>query len=140
MIRKFEKNDINDIMRIWKNENIKAHSFIPKEYWENNYNYVKGILPNAEIYAYLIKENIVGFIGLSQNFIEGIFVDANNQCNGIGTLLLNKVKENRNVLSLNVYKNNKNAIKFYEKNNFKIIDEKIDKNTNEIEYTMTWNK
>lgn len=140
MIRKFEKNDINDIMRIWKNENIKAHSFIPKEYWENNYNYVKGILPNAEIYVYLIKENIVGFIGLSQNFIEGIFVDANNQCNGIGTLLLNKVKENRNVLSLNVYKNNKNAIKFYEKNNFKIIDEKIDKNTNEIEYTMTWNK
>ncbi len=138
MIRKFEKNDINDIMRIWKNENIKAHSFIPKEYWENNYNYVKGILPNAEIYVYLIKENIVGFIGLSQNFIEGIFVDANNQCNGIGTLLLNKVKENRNVLSLNVYKNNKNAIKFYEKNNFKIIDEKIDKNTNEIEYTMTW--
>ena len=127
MIRKFEKNDINDIMRIWKNENIKAHSFIPKEYWENNYNYVKGILPNAEIYVYLIKENIVGFIGLSQNFIEGIFVDANNQCNGIGTLLLNKVKENRNVLSLNVYKNNKNAIKFYEKNNFKIIDEKIDK-------------
>lgn len=140
MIRKFEKNDINDIMRIWKNENIKAHSFIPKEYWENNYNYIKGILPNAEIYVYLIKENIVGFIGLSQNFIEGIFVDANNQCNGIGTLLLNKVKENRNVLSLNVYKNNKNAIKFYEKNNFKIIDEKIDKNTNEIEYTMTWNK
>lgn len=140
MIRKFEKNDINDIMRIWKNENIKAHSFIPKEYWKNNYNYVKGILPNAEIYVYLIKENIVGFIGLSQNFIEGIFVDANNQCNGIGTLLLNKVKENRNVLSLNVYKNNKNAIKFYEKNNFKIIDEKIDKNTNEIEYTMTWNK
>ena len=140
MIRKFEKNDINDIMRIWKNENIKAHRFIPKEYWKNNYNHVKEILPNAEIYVYLIEENIVGFIGLNENFIEGIFVDTNNQGNGIGTLLLNKVKESRNILSLNVYKNNKNAIKFYEKNNFKIIDEKIDKNTNEIEYTMTWNK
>ena len=37
-----------------------------------------------------------------------------------------------------VYKKNKNAIKFYEKNNFIIISENIDKNTNEIEYTMNW--
>ena len=39
MIRKFEKNDINNVMQIWKNENIKAHKFIPREYWKNNYNY-----------------------------------------------------------------------------------------------------
>ena len=45
MIRKFEKNDINDVMRIWKNENIKAHQFIERAYWENNYNYVREILP-----------------------------------------------------------------------------------------------
>ena len=58
MIRKFEKNDINPVMQIWKNENIKAHKFISKEYWKNNYNYVKEILPNAEIYVYVLKENI----------------------------------------------------------------------------------
>ena len=40
MIRKFEKNDINPVMQIWKNENIKAHKFISKEYWKNNYNYM----------------------------------------------------------------------------------------------------
>ena len=33
---------------------------------------------------------------------------------------------------------NENAIRFYEKNNFIITSENIDKNTNEIEYTMTW--
>lgn len=75
MIRRFEKNDINAVMQIWKRENIKAHSFISKEYWENNYNYVKEILPNAEIYVYILNENIVGFIGLNENYIEGIFVD-----------------------------------------------------------------
>ena len=41
MIRNFEKNDINAVMEIWVNENIKAHKFISKEYWKNNYNYVK---------------------------------------------------------------------------------------------------
>lgn len=140
MIRKLKKSDINYIMEIWKNENIKAHKFIPKKYWEDNYDYVKEILPNAEIYVYTINENIVGFIGLDKNYIEGIFVDTNNQYNGIGTLLLNKVKENRNTLILNVYKKNIDAIKFYKKNNFVITNESIDQRTNEIEYTMTWSK
>ena len=102
MIRKFEKNDINPVMQIWKNENIKAHKFISKEYWKNNYNYVKEILPNAEIYVYVLKENIVGFIGINENYIEGIFIDTNNQCKGIGTSLLNKVKENRTMNIKNV--------------------------------------
>ena len=127
-------------MKIRKKENIKAHQFISEEYWESNYRYVKEILPNAEIYVYVIKENIVGFIGLEQNYIEGIFIDTNSQCKGIGTLLLNKVKENRNTLTLNVYKKNINAINFYKKNDFVITNESIDKNTNEIEYTMTWNR
>ena len=128
MIRKFEKNDINLVMEIWKNENIKAHHFIPKEYWENNYNYVKDILPNSEIYVYILKEKIVGFIGLNNNHIEGIFVDTNSQCNGIGSALLNKAKKNIN------------AIDFYIKNGFTIVGENLDKNTNEMEYSMCWNK
>ena len=140
MISKFEKNDINPVMQIWKNENIKAHKFISKEYWKNNYNYVKEILPNAEIYVYVLKENIVGFIGINENYIEGIFIDTNNQCKGIGTSLLNKVKENRDNLTLSVYKKNINAINFYKKNDFIITSENIDKDTAEIEYTMTWNK
>ncbi len=140
MIRKFEKNDINVVMEIWENENIKAHQFIPKEYWKANYNYVKEILPNAEIYVYVVESEIIGFIGVDKNYIEGIFVNTNNQCNGIGTSLLNKVKENRNTLTLSVYKKNINAINFYKKNDFKITSEGIDQATNEIEYTMIWNR
>lgn len=140
MIRKFEINDIDAVMQIWQNENIKAHQFIPKEYWENNYNFVKEVLPNAEIYVYITKEKIVGFIGVNNNYIEGIFVDTNNQCNGIGTSLLNKVKESKNNLTLSVYKKNTNAINFYKKNRFIVKDESIDENTKEIEYTMSWNK
>lgn len=140
MIRKFKKSDIKDVMEIWKNENIKAHQFIQKEYWESNYSYVKEALPNAEIYVYAVESEVIGFIGLNQNYIEGIFVNTNNQCNGIGTLLLNKVKENRDTLTLSVYKKNMNAIKFYKKNNFVITSESIDKDTNEIEFIMTWSK
>lgn len=140
MIRKLETNDIDAVMQIWKNENIEAHKFIPKEYWENNYNYVKDILPNAEVYVYIVKEKIVGFIGLDNNYIEGIFVDKNNQCKGIGCSLLNKVKENKDSLTLKVYRKNTNAINFYKKRGFIFVNENMDKSTNEIEYIMTWNK
>ena len=140
MIRKFKKEDIDEVMEIWKNENIRTHNFISKEYWKNNYEYVKDILPNAYIYVYIMNENIVGFIGLNNDHIEGIFVDINNQHNGIGTSLLNKIKEEKEKLNLSVYKKNINAIKFYKKNGFIITSEGIDKNTDEIEYTMTWKK
>lgn len=59
MIRKFEKNDIDEVIQIWKNENIKAHKFISEEYWQKNYNYVKEALPKSEIYVYIIKEKNV---------------------------------------------------------------------------------
>lgn len=140
MIRRFEKSDISAVMEIWENENIRTHNFIKKEYWKNNYEYVKDILPNADIYVYILDKHIVGFIGVNNNYIEGIFVDINNQHSGIGTSLLDKVKEDKENLTVSVYKKNTNAIKFYEKNNFIIISENIDESTNEIEYTMTWKK
>lgn len=74
MIRKFNKNDIDIVMQIWKNENIKAHNFIEEEYWQNNYEYVRNLLPNSEIYVYTNQNIIEGFIGINNNYIEGIFV------------------------------------------------------------------
>ena len=87
MIREFKQTDIDNVMEIWITENIRAHDFIPKEYWEKNFEYVKKILPNAEIYVYVENEKIVGFIGLNDNYIEGIFIDSKYQYKGIGTAL-----------------------------------------------------
>lgn len=67
MIRKFENRDLDDVMEIWKNENIKAHNFIQREYWENNYDFVKEALPKAEIYVYIIEGKIVGFVITSKS-------------------------------------------------------------------------
>ena len=41
MIRKMEEKDISDVMQIWLETNIKAHSFIEKAYWTSNYEMVK---------------------------------------------------------------------------------------------------
>lgn len=56
MIRKMGEKDISDILQIWLETNIKAHSFIEKEYWIDNYEMVKQILPEAEVYVYMNVE------------------------------------------------------------------------------------
>lgn len=138
MIRRFDKNDINAVMQLWINENIRAHSFISKNYWIDHYRYVKEVLPKAEIYVYVIDDKVAGFIGLNHDHIEGIFVDSKVQGHGIGRALLNKVKENRTHLTLSVYKKNKHAIEFYKKKGFVILSENKEDQTKEIEYLMSW--
>lgn len=51
MIRKFIEDDLSALMKIWLDTNIKSHNFVSKEYWTNNYEMVKEILPKSEIYV-----------------------------------------------------------------------------------------
>ena len=94
MIREFRENDLDIIMQIWVETNIQAHNFIPKEYWINNYDMVKNMLPQAEVYVYEDDKTnqIDGFIGLADDYIAGIFVRNGVQSKGIGKQLLDYVK------------------------------------------------
>lgn len=142
MIRQFKKNDLPAVMQIWLDTNIKAHDFIPKEYWENNYEIVKEILPDAEIYVHVDDTAgfIDGFIGLTDNYIAGIFVKEDKQSKGIGKQLLNYVKNIKPNISLSVYQKNTKAVRFYKREQFQIISENVDDITNEKEFIMEWNK
>lgn len=141
MIRKLRENDLAAVIEIWLDSNIKAHYFIPKEYWISNYPAVKEMLPQAEVYVYEEEDTqqIIGFIGLTENYIAGIFVQENAQSRGIGKWLLNYVKEIKTTLSLSVYQKNMRAISFYQREQFIIQSKNIDDN-NEKEFIMSWKK
>ena len=36
MIRELQNADINKVTDIWLDTNVTAHSFISKQYWQNN--------------------------------------------------------------------------------------------------------
>lgn len=140
MIRKFQDADINEVAKIWLDTNIKTHNFISAQYWQGNFQLVKEMFLQAEIYVYENEETnkIQGFIGLSDDYIAGIFVCNEAQSNGIGKQLLDFVKRIKSQLSLSVYKRNVRAVKFYQRENFRIYSEDIDKDTKEKEYVMIW--
>jgi putative acetyltransferase len=97
-------------------------------------------MPNANIYIYEETDVIQGFAGLMDNYIAGIFVSEKLQSKGIGEKLLDYIKSKYSQLSLNVYKNNERAVKFYLREGFLISNEQVDKNTGEIELEMRWEK
>ena len=142
MIRKYKEDDLNTVMQIWFDTNIKAHHFISRQYWIDNYEMVKDILPKKEIYVYEDDNinQINGFIGLMDNYIAGIFVNKNNQSRGIGKQLLDYVKEIKETLNLSVYQKNIRAISFYQREQFIIQSEHIDNDNNEKEFIMIWSK
>ena len=140
MIRKLQKVDINRVADIWLTTNLKAHFFISEQYWISNYEFVKEMLPQAEVYVYEDDKMIQGFIGINDEYIEGIFVSDEMQSCGIGKLLLDYIKDKKERLQLNVYQKNARAISFYQREGFIIQCEGLDEATGEKEYTMLWKR
>ena len=86
MIRKFETQDLDAVMQIWLHGNLDAHAFIAASFWTEHFEMVRDLLPQAELYVHENEDTrqIDGFIGLTENHIEGIFVVKSARSKGIG--------------------------------------------------------
>lgn len=138
MIRELQRKDVDRVADIWLETNLKAHCFIPAQYWKSNFEAVKEMLSQAEVYVYETDKKIQGLIGINGEYIEGIFVCSEMQSKGIGRRLLEHIKNKRPELLLNVYRKNTRAIDFYKREGFEIQREGIDEITGEKDYAMIW--
>ena len=136
IIRVKSANDTESIMRIWLETNIRAHDFINENYWKNKYHYVKTLISESEVYVYEKSGQVIGFIGLSGDYIAGLFVTSDFQSRGIGKKLLDYVKTFKPKLYLSVYQKNCNAVRFYQREGFVKESESVDENTGEQEYVI----
>lgn len=136
MIREFQISDTEQVMKLWLSGNIEAHSFVPEKYWQSHFKEVQEALQQADVWVYNIDGNVHGFIGLINEYIAGIFVDKNYRSKGIGTQLVNFVKEKYDTLSLNVYQENPRAVAFYQSKGFAVLSEGIDEDTSKKEYHL----
>lgn len=142
MIRKFETQDLGTVMQIWLHGNLNAHAFIAASFWRGHFEMVRDLLLQAELYVHENEapRQIDGFIGLTENHIEGIFVAKAARSKGIGKALLDYVKSRRPRLDLSVYQKNERALAFYRREQFVVQSEGIDGDTNEAEIQMLWTR
>lgn len=135
--KEFVYEHLEELVKIWLETNIQAHHFITEQYWKSHIEFVKQALPDAMIFCYG-EQNIKGFLGVYDGFIQGLFVKKEFQRMGIGKALIEEVKQYFDTLSLCVYAKNSNAVAFYQNIGFVIQEQSIQKETGEQEYSMIY--
>ena len=140
IIRKSRATEIEVLIRIWLEGNIRTHSFIHPDYWLSHIDYMRQALPHADVYVCEVNGEIAGFVGIDDNHIAGVFVDKSHRSQGVGTSLIEFIKQHHFTLTLAVYKKNEKALQFYSKLGFAVTEERIDTRTGEKEVLMRWNR
>ena len=114
MIRKMKPADLNAIMEIWLSSNLDTHSFVGRQYWQEQLPAVRAAIQDAEVYCYIVtNDTIAGFIGLTGDYLAGLFVASKYRQQGISSQLLVFVQGYHQQLTLDSYPQNQRAVAFY---------------------------
>lgn len=141
MIRNYRKDDLEEMVRIWYEASVIAHSFIPASFWALQKNAMKEkYLPLAENFIFEEKGQVTGFISLVGEKVCALFVAPEMQGRGIGMALLEHAKTLRGRLSLKVYRENESAFRFYKKCGFVSAGEEVDEYTGCVQILMEWDE
>lgn len=138
MIRPFTQADLPQVLEIWLQGNLDAHSFIPASYWLDNRSLVAAQIPQAEVYVFQQQQTIDGFIGLTGGEIAGLFVRRAERGQGVGTQLLQTAQALGRPLKLSVYEKNTAACRFYRRMGFVLHQRRVNPHTGQEEWVMTW--
>ena len=139
MLKQFDKKDIDRVMRIWRDNNQRFQTFISNQYWVDKYVQTRDEFINSKIYVYTEAEIIKAFIAVNNGIITNIQVIPEIQREGIGEILIQKIKSENNNLSVDVYEKNTNAVLFFKAMGFRKDIESLDEINYETIYHMNWN-
>jgi len=124
MIRKHEESDLDKILDVWYQAQELAHPFLDSVFVEKVKKDMRELyIPNSETWVFEEDETLIGFVSMMENEIGGLFVLPNHHSKGVGTQLVNFVKEFNDVLEVEVFKENKIGRAFYDKYGFKVFKE-----------------
>ncbi|MDO3678542.1 N-acetyltransferase [Paenibacillus ehimensis] len=138
-IRPSNPQDIDILVELWLQESLTAHPFIDAQYWRANAEEMKTkYLPMADTIVIEEDGHVAGFVSMVDDYLAALFIDSRHQKKGLGKGLLDHVKQDRTAIRLQVYRQNERAVRFYEKQGFRIEAEMIDEATSAEEYRMVW--
>lgn len=141
MIRKYNEKEIPTLVDIWEEASTIAHPFLDTEFTQMVKKAMTEMyLPNSDTWVYVESNRIVGFISMIENEIGGLFVNPKYHSKGIGTALVNHIKQFHTELEVEVFEKNKIGKPFYNKYGFKVIKEYIHEATNQKVLRMSKGK
>ncbi|MFG6381444.1 MAG: GNAT family N-acetyltransferase [Muribaculum sp.] len=113
--------DYKTLAGIWERSVMATHNFLKEE----DFNEIKAVLiseyfPNVDLYAIADKGAYAGFIGLSPDTIEMLFIDSICLNQGYGSALIEFAKQ-RGATKVDVNEQNSSALNFYKAKGFRVL-------------------
>jgi putative acetyltransferase len=139
MIRQATTTDFPELADIYHDASLIAHPFIDPEFVARDRHRVRDeLLPLNQSYVYEVNGDILGFISMTENHINGLFVKVDEQRKGVGRDLLNHVKDRHEAIELCCFIDNYEAQRFYHAQDFEVIQEQTNLELPFDEYLMRW--
>ncbi|MBA8903738.1 acetyltransferase [Phyllobacterium sp. P30BS-XVII] len=120
IIRPRQRDDISRLVAIWESAVRATHHFLAEEDIQFFLPLVRDeALPGLEVWvAQSLSGELLGFMGLSDEKVEMLFVDPANHGRGTGRRLLDHARTLKGRLSVDVNEQNPDAHGFYRKYGF----------------------
>jgi putative acetyltransferase len=120
------RDDLSDLIAAWEGASAQAHPFLPPGFVAEVREAIpKLYLPNAETWVVEHEGAVVGFISLLGSEVGAIFVAPEHQGKGFGQELMNKARDLRGQLEVEVFSANSIGCGFYRSWGFIEMEEKI---------------
>lgn len=120
-VRKCSAPDYLALAEIWERSVRATHSFLGEEDIQDiRQALVPDYFPNVELYAIENNGTPAGFIGLSTDTIEMLFIDAPYLHHGFGSILIDFALS-RGMTKVDVNEQNPSALRFYLSKGFHIV-------------------
>lgn len=122
MIRAYTEGDLEQVLNVWEESSSLAHPFLHSAFVEQVKSDMKNLyIPNSKTWVYETDSAIVGFISMADHEIGGLFVLSTYHGKGIGTMLVNFVREFHDKLEVEVFEKNNIGRVFYDKYGFSLV-------------------
>lgn len=124
-IRRAAPQDAPALLDIWLEASRVGHPFLGEETLQEQLPKIRDVyIPHAENWAAVEGNSILGFIGLLENHVGGLFVAPAAHRRGVGRLLLGHASERLGELTVEVYEQNRSACSFYRSCGFDLVGRK----------------
>ena len=123
MINSASQRDYPAIIELWELSVRASHFFLPEDYLQKIKSLLPSILPTVKLFVHFDKDNqtITGFVGVSEEKIEMLFIHPDNRGQGIGRLLNKFAVEQLQTYKVDVNEQNEQAVSFYKKIGYKVV-------------------
>lgn len=117
----YTKAQRNSLLKVWEESVLATHDFLKQKDFEIIRELVHGLdFLEFDVYCVFQEDELAGFIGLSEQKIEMLFISPKFLGKGLGKLLIDYVVTKHHVSQVDVNEQNSRVLNFYRKYGFEV--------------------